>query len=66
MLTKIKDKINSINKAAGVEIILLPDNRYTIVVTVLALDKKSIVIEKKEQLEEGNVETLKNTIDKNI
>ena len=66
MLTKVKEKINKINKAAGVEIVLLPDNRYNLFLTVLALNKKSIVIEKKELIEDDTIESLKNYIDKDV
>lgn len=64
MLAGIKEKITRITKAAGVEITLLPDNQYRILVTILALQKKNVVVEKKEKL--TSLESLKDTIGKDV
>jgi hypothetical protein len=66
MIAKVKEKITRIKKAAGVEITLLPNNRYRLSLVVLSVDKKAIVIEKKEQIESGNIEVLKTVLDKDI
>lgn len=64
MLAGIKEKLNKISRAAGVEITLLPDNQYRISVVVLSLQKKSIVVEKKEQL--TSLDSLKEIVSKEI
>jgi hypothetical protein len=62
MLDKIKAKIYKVSKAAGAEVILLPDNKYRVVLTLLSLEKNAVVVEKKEQLEEGSIEIIKNIL----
>lgn len=64
MLAKVKDRINKIHKAAGVELVLLSEGRYRILLTILILNKGAINIEKKELIEEGNLEILKDRIEK--
>jgi hypothetical protein len=66
MIAKVKEKLTRINKAAGIEITLLPDNRYRLLLVVLAIDKKSVIIERKERIEDGNIEILKTILDKDI
>jgi hypothetical protein len=66
MLTKVKENINKIHKAAGVELVLLADGRYRILLTVLTYDKKNIVIEKKEFIEDGTIELLISKLEKDV
>jgi hypothetical protein len=66
-LSNIKDKITGIKKAAGVELLLLPDNRLNCTITILTLDKKSsLVIEKKEYLEDATLDLLVSKLEKGM
>ena len=61
MLDRIKDTLTRFNKAAGIEIILLPDDAYDIRLIVVYIEKKKILIEKKV-LSFKKLEELKNYI----
>ena len=64
MLSKVKEKIHKITKAAGIEITLLQEGQYKILLTVLTLSKNSIVLEKKESILDGKIESLKEVLEK--
>lgn len=64
MIATIRDKISKIKKAAGLEIILLPDQKYSVNFVELVLEKKVIRIGKKQQLKETSLESLKQFLEK--
>jgi hypothetical protein len=66
MLEKLKARINKVNRVAGLEIVLLPENRYRFNLTVLSVVKQSIIIEKNKIIEVADFSFLKDELENTV